>query len=250
LAAYLDGNVQITGNLQFGGALSIGQLNAFASQTVTSSILGQPNSIHSLVSAVSVADNTTVNNADTLGINTAMILNLGTNAQITTSFVGIGALALPAVVNMATGSSIDQLAGAVFAISMDVAATGGTIDNLDLCRSLAIPNGVTAVTKMAGYKFELPFGNPASTAWGFYESPGVNNYMAGNLLIGGTPSSDDTVSNASVALEIKSSTKAFVLSRMSTTQRNALTAINGMLIYNTTDNKFQGYENGSWVNLV
>ena len=37
---------------------------------------------------------------------------------------------------------------------------------------------------------------------------------------------------------------------LTTTERNALTAANGMVIYNTTDNKFQGYENGAWVNLV
>ena len=37
---------------------------------------------------------------------------------------------------------------------------------------------------------------------------------------------------------------------LTTTQRNALTAANGMVIYNSTDNKFQGYENGVWVNLV
>ncbi len=37
---------------------------------------------------------------------------------------------------------------------------------------------------------------------------------------------------------------------LTTTERDALTAANGMVIYNTTDNKFQGYENGAWVNLV
>ena len=37
---------------------------------------------------------------------------------------------------------------------------------------------------------------------------------------------------------------------LTTTQRDALTAANGMVIYNTTDNKFQGRENGAWVNLV
>lgn len=34
-----------------------------------------------------------------------------------------------------------------------------------------------------------------------------------------------------------------------TTQRNALTAFNGMLIYNSTDSKIQGYAGGAWVNL-
>ena len=42
----------------------------------------------------------------------------------------------------------------------------------------------------------------------------------------------------------------FRLPQITTTARNLLTAANGDLIYNTTDNKIQGYENGAWVNLV
>jgi hypothetical protein len=37
---------------------------------------------------------------------------------------------------------------------------------------------------------------------------------------------------------------------LTTTERDALAAANGMVIYNTTDNKFQGYENGAWANLI
>ncbi len=37
---------------------------------------------------------------------------------------------------------------------------------------------------------------------------------------------------------------------LTTTERDALTAANGMVIYNSSTNKFQGYENGNWVNLV
>ncbi len=36
---------------------------------------------------------------------------------------------------------------------------------------------------------------------------------------------------------------------MSTTNRNLLTGSNGMVIYNSTDHKFQGYQNGFWVDL-
>lgn len=43
---------------------------------------------------------------------------------------------------------------------------------------------------------------------------------------------------------------ALVATRLTTSGRNDLTPINGMLIYNTTTNKFQGYENGSWQNLI
>ena len=67
---------------------------------------------------------------------------------------------------------------------------------------------------------------------------------AGNVGIG-------TASPATSAmLEIASTTGALLLPRMTTTERNALTAANGMLIYNTTDGKFQGYEAGAWTNLI
>jgi len=43
---------------------------------------------------------------------------------------------------------------------------------------------------------------------------------------------------------------ALIVPRLTTTQRDALTAVNGMILYNTTTNKFQGYENGAWTNLI
>lgn len=243
-AAYLDGDVEITGALSFGGALSIGKLNAFASQALIDGG-GTPASVHSLVSNPTVAANATIANADTLGVNTAMLLTMGDNSTVTTSFVGLAALALPAVVNMGTGATIDQVSGATFAVSLDAAATGGTIANLDLCRSIAIPNGATAITQLSGYKFDLPFGDPGTTTWGFYASPDCHNYFAGNLKISGT----NTVTNSSVGLEIGGTTKAFLNAKMTSTQRDALTAVNGMQVYNTTTDKLQVYAAGSWVDL-
>jgi len=48
-------------------------------------------------------------------------------------------------------------------------------------------------------------------------------------------------------LDINSTSGALIVPRMTTTQRNALTAVNGMIIYNTTTNQFNFYENGAWV---
>ncbi len=53
----------------------------------------------------------------------------------------------------------------------------------------------------------------------------------------------------SAVLELRSTTGALLLPRMTTTQRNALTAVNGMIIYNTTTNVVEAYENGAWVNV-
>ncbi len=49
------------------------------------------------------------------------------------------------------------------------------------------------------------------------------------------------------ALDVNSTSGGFIVPRMTTTQRNTLTAVNGMIIYNTTDNQFNFYENGAWV---
>lgn len=43
---------------------------------------------------------------------------------------------------------------------------------------------------------------------------------------------------------------AFITNRLTTAQKNALTPVNGMIIYDTDLNKFQGYENGAWSNLI
>jgi hypothetical protein len=41
----------------------------------------------------------------------------------------------------------------------------------------------------------------------------------------------------------------FRLANLTTTQRNALTAANGDMIYNSTANRIQAYQNGAWINL-
>ncbi len=248
LAGYFGGNVQITGSLTFGGALSIGILTAFGTQALVDGG-GTPSSIHSLITNPTVAANATLTSADTISVNTAALINIGANATVGTSFIGVAALGLPAVLTMGAGSTLDRCYGALFALSLDAAAGGGTVDEVGLCKSIAIPNGATTVNNLYGYLFDLPFGDPGTKTFGFYDRPGKNNYLAGQLLIGGTAGSDDLVTNSSVALEIKSTTKAFMNARMTTTERNALTAVNGMQIYNSTTDKLQVYAGGSWVDL-
>lgn len=40
------------------------------------------------------------------------------------------------------------------------------------------------------------------------------------------------------------------LESMTTTERDALEKVNGMIIYNSSDNKVQVVENGSWANVI
>lgn len=58
-----------------------------------------------------------------------------------------------------------------------------------------------------------------------------------------------TALTASTALEIRSTTGALLLPRMTSTQRDALTATDGMMLYNTSTNKGQIRAAGAWVDL-
>lgn len=54
--------------------------------------------------------------------------------------------------------------------------------------------------------------------------------------------------NAGTVVEVTGA--PFRLPRFTTAERDAFIAVNGDMIYNTDLEKFQGYENGAWVNLV
>jgi hypothetical protein len=75
--------------------------------------------------------------------------------------------------------------------------------------------------------------------------PGVGSIIAeGKVGIGtATPAT-------SALLDLTSTAGALLLPRMTTTQKAALTAVNGMVVYDSTLNKFQGYENGAWTSLI
>ena len=77
--------------------------------------------------------------------------------------------------------------------------------------------------------------------------------VGGDILATGTGSPEvfsatDIKLTASTRVEVSNS--PFKLASFTTTERDALSAENGDMIYNTTLNKFQGYENGAWANLI
>lgn len=70
--------------------------------------------------------------------------------------------------------------------------------------------------------------------------PGVGGVVIG--AVGTTP-------GPSAGLQLTSTSRAFQLASMTTTQRDALTAADGMIVYNSTTGKFQGRASGAWVDL-
>lgn len=110
----------------------------------------------------------------------------------------------------------------------------------------------TASVALKGVTTEDHTLSACGARWEFQTVENLSTTLITRLMIdhNGNVGVGSSTPSASAALDINSTTGALLLPRMTTTERNALAAVNGMLIYNTTDNKFQGYENGAWANLI
>jgi hypothetical protein len=193
---YFDGDVTITGALTFGGALSIGQLNAFyATNPVDGG--GNPLTLHGMVTGMTGLTGITTANADAIGVNTAMLITNQTNSINTSGPFQLGwtALALPCVVETHTGSTLDYMSGATYALNLAGTSTGGTIDHVRLCRSVVIPNGITTITNSYGFFYHEPFGGVSSRNFGIYMEDAAYNWVESGMKIGGTAGSSDTTAH-------------------------------------------------------
>lgn len=156
-----------------------------------------------------------------------------------------------------TGTNSGTITNASGYISFMDVTTGETITNARHFHVIRPTVGSGTVTNAYGvYIEDMNFSSLVGTAYGIYianqngsvltygiyqDSTSDINILRGQTCVGGT-----TVVT-SAALEIQTTTGALLVSRMTTTQRNALTAVNGMIIYNTTTSAFNFRENGAWV---
>lgn len=241
------GDVSINGALAFSGALSIGQLEAFyASNPVDGG--GNPQNMHGLTTSMTALNGVTTANADVIGVNNAMLIELQANSINTSGpfKLGFAAVALPCVVETHTGSSLDYMNMAVYALNLAGTSTGGTINRVNGVRVEAIPNGVTNIPEFVAFEFDQLAGQVGTDVWGLHIVPTyAENFLGGSLAIG---TSSEKVSSAEVALEIGNK-KAFVPGRLTTIEIAALTPSAGWVVYDITLNKLLVYDGTTWVAL-
>jgi len=110
---------------------------------------------------------------------------------------------------------------------------------LDLANMVVGTSGNRTCTNVYGIRSALASG---TNRWFLYGSGTAVSAHAGAMTIGAA-----AAPTTSALLDLSSTTGALLVPRMTTAQRDALTAANGMIVYNSTTNAFNFYENGAWV---
>ena len=127
-----------------------------------------------------------------------------------------------------TFASIDWANGPYF-IETAVDAAGGTAYSvMGTSQLMSVPYALYAKTSGSTQNLQQVLVNG-------------NNANGNNLVNTGTIGVGTATPNASAAIDITSTTGSLLLPRMTTSQRNNLTAAEGMMIYNTTEMQYQGY---------
>ncbi len=148
-----------------------------------------------------------------------------------------------------TFAGIDWATGPYF-IKTQTDPTGGSNYTITGTQQMASVPYALYAAKSGGMVFETTADdptaihntNPGNVGIGT-DLPSEKLDVSGNVRVRGTLGIGTQVPNASAALEINSTTGALLLPRMTTAERNNLNATEGMMIYNSTDLKYQGYSN-------
>jgi hypothetical protein len=159
-----------------------------------------------------------------------------------TDFIGRGLQYAPVFNNTGTANTIlssfgVQSAGTLTA-AWSVTGSWGGLRMVD-------PGAAGSIARLLAVEIEdLTNGTANASVW----SKGAAVFMAhGGPAIFCASQSTITAPATSAGIEIGGTTKALLLSRLTTTQKNALTAANGMLLYDTDRNHINFRENGSWI---
>ena len=140
-------------------------------------------------------------------------------------------------------------------------SNGTTVDDIPLTYSNTL-GAVTLVSNSTGGSIYLGSSNDSSSLYLLSSGSAIFNANTDLTLGTGTIKLDDYSGNANGAVLIVRNqsggdyvggitigARFLKMPQRTSTQRNAQSATNGDVIYNTTDNKLQVYANGSWVDL-
>jgi hypothetical protein len=230
-----------------GLSINGGVINSNAAFTTVSSLPQLVDSGNVLFNQFIVNSGDPISGTDILGNNLSSALVADDDHSPSAFGLGWAAVGLVGQLSVASGKTVDTGSFMLAGGSIPSTSTGGTITDFSLydARGLAPAGGTLVIGNMYGYRYNNVLGFTPTNEWGLHISgASAENYIEKSLAIG---TSSQKVTNSSVGLEIGGTTKAFRNSVLTTAQRDALTPLAGMQVYNSTLNAFQIYDGSSWV---
>ena len=173
----------------------------------------------------------------------ATTTNLGAGGTTTTTSGGgnvdLSAYSTTAQMQAADAAIVTAFTAADATATTDRAAIRTEFAAADATLQSSITNNTSDITAMQTYANANPTFTSVTTT-------GLTVTGTGSITLA---SGNDLSLTATDRVKVTGTTP-FKLANMTTTERNAISLPeNGDTIYNTTDNKFQGYANGVWVDL-
>ena len=180
----------------------------------------------------------TLNTAGNTGTGSINLASETMQVLGTTNEINVEAAAFALSLSLA-----DNISG-ILSLNATTSVTGGAVvlsgSNIDTSDSSAM-----TITPAVTFESDLIVQNNLTV------DNDLNVTGSFNTVGSGTPEifSDNEI-ELNAGTRIQATSGPFQMLNVTTVERDALSAANGDIIYNTTDNKFQGYENGAWANLI
>jgi len=133
--------------------------------------------------------------------------------------------------------------------SLPAIFAGGSVVNRSAIRVKEYAGSINLAANTYGILFADLLYKATGDNFGLYDNADNKHYLQ-NLILGSSPTASSVA-----AIVINSTTKGFLISRMTATQASAITAVNGLMLYVTDTNGtftsvgFWGYENAAWIKL-
>ena len=244
--------IQSNGNVN-GSNASLGNLVTANYYSGVLTTAAQPN-----ITSVGTLSSLSVTNDVTAG-------NVYSNSGTIGASLLTGTLTTAAQPNITSVGTLSSLSVTNDVIAGNVYANSGNIRGTTLTAVGNVNSGNASLGNLATANFFTGTlttnAQPNITSVGTLSSLNVTgNISAGNVNISGnivsnTVGTPTFVSTTSITLQGTTVVNVtggavFRLPKLTTIQKTAITAVNGDILYDTDLNKFQGYENGVWANLI
>lgn len=229
------------GGQKIGLDISDGAINAGLNYTVPGAASFFQN--HYIGGSVSVASGSPTS-AFGFGTNLAQSVVLSDDWTLDGAGLGFVDVGFVGSIAIDSGKTLDRWTGALGGAGNP--SGSGSITDMIMFRAAGLlpQGGSVSVANAYGFQVDPSLSCLSATnCWGFYEATSAAENHMSKLAIN---TSSKKVANSDVALEIGGN-KAFINGRMTTAQRNALSPVEGMQVYDTDLDQLYMYASGAWV---